>query len=85
MVELVVLHPLKTRFEWTQIPTGVKKLAEMRFHGCTEENAYKIYGVPQSLGALVIVRPDGVIGLVAHLEAYGEVSYYFRACLATKA
>jgi phenol 2-monooxygenase len=85
MIELVVLHPLKTRFEWTQIPSGVKKLAEMRFHGCTEDNAYKIYGVAESRGALVIVRPDGVVGMVDHLEAYDEVRCFFSRCLVLKA
>lgn len=84
MIELVVLHPLKTRFEWTQIPSCVKNLAEMRFHSCTEENAYKIYGVPQSLGALVIVRPDGVISSVDHLETYEEVNCFFSKCLVLK-
>ena len=85
MIELVVLHPLKARFEWAQVPAGVKKLAEMRFHGCTEDNAYITYGVPQSLGALVIVRPDGVVGMVDHLEAYEEVISYFSRCLVLKA
>lgn len=84
MIELVVLHPLKTRFEWTQITSGVKKLAEMRFYSCAEDNAYEIYGVPPSLGALVIVRPDGVVGMVDHLETYQEVRSFFCQCLVLK-
>ena len=83
MVELVVLHPLKERFEWTDLPPALKKYCEMRFYGCADDNAYQVYGVPETSGALVTVRPDGVVGMIDHLEAYEAVQSYLAGCLVT--
>lgn len=84
MIELVVVHPLKARFEWTQIPRRVKELAEMSFHGCTEQDVYGIYGVLETVGSLVVVRPDGVVGIVEHLEAHEAIKAFFGGCLVAK-
>jgi phenol 2-monooxygenase len=84
IIELVVLHPLKARFEWTDIPACVKKYAEMRFHGCAERNAYQIYGIPESVGALSVVRPDGVVGVVEHLESPNTIAAYLSSCLVSQ-
>jgi len=35
------------------------------------DDAYKTYGVDPSQGAIVVVRPDQVVGLVAPLAGYG--------------
>jgi phenol 2-monooxygenase (NADPH) len=81
MVELVVLHPLKQRFEWTDIPSSVKEYAEMTFHGLSDEDFYQVYGVSAESGALVVVRPDGVVGTVASLDESDSVEKYLAGCL----
>ena len=81
-VDLVVLHPLKTRFEWTDIPPDVKEAAEMRTYGCSrKEDAYEIYGVCKDEGLLAVVRPDGYVGTLAPLSDTEEVEAYLRSCL----
>ena len=80
-VELVVLHPLKERFEWTDIPSCVKEYAEMSFYGLSDEDAYHIYGVSEASGALAVVRPDGVVGAVAPLDASDTIQEYLAGCL----
>jgi phenol 2-monooxygenase len=81
-VDLVVLHPLKTRFEWTDIPLNVKEAAEMRTYGCSKkEDAYEIYGVCKDEGLLAVVRPDGYVGTLAPLSGTKEVEAYLRSCL----
>lgn len=82
-IDLAVLHPLETRFEWTDIPPGVKEAAEMRTYGLSrKEDAYDIYGVSKSDGIIAVVRPDGYIGTLASLSGTGEVEAYLRSCLA---
>jgi|SRR5690242_13911887 len=82
-IDLAVLHPLETRFEWTDIPPGVKETAEMRTYGLSrKEDAYDIYGVSKSDGIIAVVRPDGYIGTLASLSGTGEVEAYLRSCLA---
>ncbi len=80
-VELVVLHPLKERFEWTDIPSCVKEYAEISFHGLSDEDAYQIYGVSAASGALAVVRPDGVVGAVAPLDETDVIEEYLAGCL----
>ncbi|CAF3596620.1 unnamed protein product [Fusarium graminearum] len=59
-INLVVIHPLATRFEWTDIPAGVKKIAEMRVYGLArKEDAYETLGVSKNDGVIAVVRPDG--------------------------
>jgi phenol 2-monooxygenase len=81
-IDLVVLHPLKTRFEWTDIPPQVKEAAEMRTYGLSrKEDAYEIYGVCKDKGLIAVVRPDGYIGTLALLTSTQEVDIYLRSCL----
>jgi phenol 2-monooxygenase len=81
-IDLVVLHPLKVRFEWTDIPPSVKQLAEMRTYGLSrKEDAYKIYGVLEDQGLITVVRPDGYIGMLATLSDTQEVEDYLCSCL----
>ncbi|QKX59642.1 uncharacterized protein TRUGW13939_06779 [Talaromyces rugulosus] len=60
-VEEIIIYPnLRQPFSWEDIPARVKVHAEMRFYnGYDLDDAYKIYGVDPSQGALVVVRPDG--------------------------
>jgi len=82
MIDLVVVHPLIVRFEWTDIPSGVKEIAEMRIYGLSnKEDAYKIYGVSKNGGLIAVVRPDGYIGMLAPLSGSALVEAYFRDCL----
>jgi phenol 2-monooxygenase len=81
-IDLIVLHPLKTRFEWTDIPPNVKEAAEMRTYGLSrKEDAYEIYGVRKDEGLIAVVRPDGYVGTLAPLSSTQEVEIYLRACL----
>jgi phenol 2-monooxygenase len=81
-IDLVVLHPLKTRFEWTDIPPNVKGVAEMRTYGLSrKEDAYEIYGVCKDKGLIAVVRPDGYVGMLAPLSGPNEVEGYLRSCL----
>jgi phenol 2-monooxygenase len=81
-VELVVVHPIRTkRFEWTDIPSCVKQYAEMRLHGMADEEVYRIYGVAEEDGAVVIVRPDGYVGTVVALSDVERAKEYLAGCL----
>ena len=56
-----------------------KRQAEMRFYdGSALDDAYSIYGVDPAQGALVVVRPDGYVGVVACL---GDVQKVDRLSL----
>jgi phenol 2-monooxygenase len=80
--DLVVLHPIKERFEWTQIPSDVKKLAEMRIYGLAKkEDAYDVYGIAKEEGAIAIVRPDGYVGILCRLSAPDVAENYLSDCL----
>lgn len=82
IIDFVVLHPLKERFEWIDIPQSVKQTAEMRTYGlATKEDAYDVFGIAKEDGALVIVRPDGYVGMMSRLTALDVVEAYFKGCL----
>lgn len=82
LVELAVFHPLSERFEWTDIPAGVKELAEMRVYNLAKaEDAYDVYGVPKDEGLVAVIRPDGYIGMLAPLSGLAQVQAYFDSCL----
>lgn len=46
------------------------------YSGYDLEDAYQIYGVDPGKGALVVVRPDGYVGVVAHLKDVQRVDAY---------
>jgi phenol 2-monooxygenase len=82
MIDLVVIHPLAKRFEWTDIPSDVKEVAEMRVYGLSnKEDAYEIYGISKDGGIIAVVRPDGYVGMLAPLSGSALVEAYFRDCL----
>jgi phenol 2-monooxygenase len=81
-VELVVLHPILERaFEWVDIPSCVKEVAEMKLHGPVHEQLYETYGVNQNAGAIVVVRPDGYVGVISSLSNPSEAEMYLSRCL----
>lgn len=87
IIEQIVLHPqLHRSFEWNDVPTCVKRQAEMRFYdGSALDDAYGIYGVDPARGALVVVRPDGYVGVVSCLGDVQKVDRYLRQCIRTVA
>jgi phenol 2-monooxygenase len=85
VIDLVVLQPLTVRFEWTHLPSCVKELAEMKTYSpAKREDAYEIYGIEKGEGALVVVRPDGYVGVLGGLDGFGLVEGYFEGCLRRK-
>jgi phenol 2-monooxygenase (NADPH) len=53
----------------------------MRFHGMADEEVYRIYGVAEEDGAVVIVRPDGYVGTVVALSDVKRAKEYLAGCL----
>ncbi|KAF2993749.1 hypothetical protein E8E13_001047 [Curvularia kusanoi] len=81
-IDLVVINPLKERFEWTDLPPSIKQLAEMRTYELSRnEDAYQIYGVAKDHGLIAMVRPDGYVGILTALSGTEEVEQYLRSCL----
>lgn len=79
----MVVHPIRVgRFEWTDLPSCVKRYAEMQFHGI-DEDIYSIYGVPERKGAIVVVRPDGYVGGISRLEDVERIFSFLRDCIVT--
>ncbi|KAJ5985729.1 Phenol hydroxylase C-terminal dimerization [Penicillium canescens] len=85
VVEQIILHPkLHRSFEWDDIPACVKQEAEMRFYdGSVLDDAYTIYGVDPARGVLLVVRPDGYVGVVASLDDVQRVDRYLKSCIRT--
>ncbi|KAI2669723.1 hypothetical protein CBS147355_9717 [Penicillium roqueforti] len=83
LVGQIILHPhINEAFEWEDIPDCVKEQAEMSYYdGSNPEDAYKIYGVDPAQGALVVIRPDGYVGIVAGLDGAAKVEEYLRRCI----
>ncbi|KAF4447808.1 hypothetical protein F53441_8712 [Fusarium austroafricanum] len=83
-INLVVMHPLTTRFEWTDLPAGVKTFAEMKTYGVSKkEDVYEILGVSKDYGVIALIRPDGYVGMMAPLLKMELVEDYLRGCLVT--
>jgi phenol 2-monooxygenase len=81
VLELLILYPPREiRFEWVDLPKCVKRDAEMRIFGATEE-VYKKYGVDTARGAVVVVRPDGYVGTICAIEDGEGLTSYLDNCL----
>jgi len=74
-------HPFDSKLGWDYDKVLVDAESYHSGHG----RAYEGYGVDPGVGALVIVRPDGYVGLVTALEQEGweEVGEYFQGVLRT--
>ncbi|PGH36618.1 hypothetical protein GX50_00480 [[Emmonsia] crescens] len=85
ILELVAIHPeLKPDFLWDEVPTDLKKHAEMRFYdGSALQDVYATFGVPVDKGVIAVVRPDGYIGVLAALDDVQRIENYLRGCLRT--
>ncbi|KAL1303744.1 hypothetical protein AAFC00_007087 [Neodothiora populina] len=83
-IDLAIIHPpLIRHFEWTDLPAEVKQHAEMRVYGTSKtEDAYEVYGVSKEEGAVLVVRPDGYVGVMSSLVGGVEaVDAYLCDCL----
>jgi len=82
IIELLILHPIGKRFEWSDLPSNMKGLAEMRTYGLAKgQDAYEVYGVSKDKGIIAVVRPDGYVGMLTPLSDAKSVEDYFRSCL----
>ena len=83
-VELVrdlhaVYHPFDAKLGWDYDKVFADGESYYEGHG----HAYEGYGVDAEKGAIVVVRPDGYVGLVTDLgeENWGEVEKWFEGVL----
>ncbi|KAI0123613.1 FAD binding domain-containing protein [Xylariales sp. AK1849] len=76
-----VYHPFDAKLGWDYDRVFVDEESYHEGHG----EAYQGYGVDKERGALVVVRPDGYVGLVTGLqhEDWVEVSKWFKGVLRT--
>ncbi|KAI1821625.1 FAD binding domain-containing protein [Xylaria intraflava] len=74
-----VYHPFDAKLGWEYDKVFVDEESYNDGHG----RAYEGYGVDPAKGALVVVRPDGYVGLVASIEeeGWGEVAKWFQGVL----
>ena len=45
----------------------------------TGGEGYEAYGIDRARGAVVIVRPDGYVGMIAPIEGVEELGQYFAS------
>ena len=82
IINLVILHPLKKRFEWSDLTPRVKMFAEMRTYGLAKkEDGFEVFGVSKDEGLIAVIRPDGYVGMLAALLDSKLVEDYFHGCL----
>ena len=44
---------------------------------CVSGDGYKNYGIDSQTGAIVVVRPDGYVGMISPLDKLGDINMYF--------
>lgn len=78
IIEQITVYPhLPGELAWENIPPCVKEQSEMTFYSGYElDDVYRIYGVDPARGALVVVRPDGYVGLITGLSDVAHVDTY---------
>ena len=47
------------------------------FYSHSTSKGYEVYGIDPAQGAVVVVRPDGYVGLIAPIEDAIDVGQYF--------
>ncbi|KAK8050271.1 phenol hydroxylase [Apiospora phragmitis] len=74
-----VYHPFDAKLGWDYDKVFADGESYHEGHG----RAYEGYGVDPERGAVVVVRPDGYVGLVTELgeESWGEIEKYFEEVL----
>lgn len=83
LLEQIIVYPrLPGEPAWENIPLCVKEQSEMTFYSGYElEDVYRIYGVDPARGALVVVRPDGYVGLVTGIGDVNHVDTYMSGII----
>ncbi|RPD57176.1 thioredoxin-like protein [Lentinus tigrinus ALCF2SS1-7] len=56
-------------------------LDDCDLHGRSGGGGYAKYGIDEHVGAIVVVRPDGYVGMVAPLDGVKELNSYFESFL----
>ncbi len=56
-------------------------LDDSDLQGRSGGGGYAKYGIDEHAGAIVVVRPDGYVGMVAPLDGVKELNRYFGAFL----
>jgi len=51
------------------------------YNGSALDDAYQIYGVDSTQGALAVIRPDGYVGIVLRLDNTAMLDEYLRRCI----
>ncbi|KAJ3002531.1 hypothetical protein NUW54_g5798 [Trametes sanguinea] len=79
----------KQNVDWTDFPRVLNHhwskvlLDDEDMHGRSGGGGFAAYGVDPRLGAIVIVRPDGHVGMVAPCDCLEAVNKYFSAFMTT--
>ncbi|KAL3466088.1 FAD binding domain-containing protein [Aspergillus heterothallicus] len=83
ILEQIIIYPrLSGEATWENIPACVKEHSEMSFYNGYElDDAYGIYGVDPTRGALVVVRPDGYVGMVCGLGDVSRIDAYLSGII----
>lgn len=83
MVEAIVLQPdMQPKWHFGDLPACIKDEAEMRLQ-CASQEVYGAYGVDTKRGALVLVRPDGMVAVIADLEDTALLDQFLQQVLIT--
>ena len=81
LVEALVIQPdMKPTWGFDDLPGCIKDEAEMRLY-CAGQEVYAVYGVDVKRGALVLVRPDGMVGLIANIGEIASVERFLQQVL----
>jgi len=64
--------PLLIRSHWSRVFIDDKDL-----QGTSGGDGYKNYGIDNKTGAIVIVRPDGYVGMISPLDKISDIDVYF--------
>ena len=54
-------------------------LDDTDMYGRSGGGAYEAYGISREEGAVVVVRPDGYVGMVAPFEHVEDITKYFAS------
>jgi len=80
-VQPSILQPVsELGLGWSWLPEGIKIEAEMAFFTASSEIC-KVYGIDPTgskAGVSVLVRTDGVVGMIAELEGVEEVLSFLK-------
>jgi len=66
--------PPVLRSHWSKVLCDEKDL-----RGRTGGNAYETFGIDRHVGAIICVRPDGYVGMIAPLKEAGSIATYFAS------